>query len=279
MDGQPGTGTTGSLAFALPDDEPVMTIRPGLEPRVDPGVTPPLVTIDDLPDDVESVELADYHDEHSRPLLHRYDEPVSTESVARTAEPNLSEQRTQSVRATSSEAGGSASSVAPSSASTADTVRLRGPREPVASEPIDQRITAIRIAALAMPFSGNKLLGALKSEGLEFGRYDIFHRAREDGRLLFSVASLLEPGSFDLQQMPDTSYPGVSLFAVFPGPEHAPLVFDDMLAMARRLADRLGATLQDERGQPLGIHRMLAIREELAHFQDMVDNIRARSSG
>ena len=97
--------------------------------------------------------------------------------------------------------------------------------------------------------------------------------------MLFSAASLLEPGSFDLDLMAAQSFPGVSLFAVFPGPVDAAQVFDDMLATARRLADRLGGSLQDERGQSLTAQRILALREELVHFQAMVTKIRARTAG
>jgi FtsZ-interacting cell division protein ZipA len=69
------------------------------------------------------------------------------------------------------------------------------------------------------------------------------------------------------------------MFAVFPGPIGAPEAFDELLATARRLAERLTAIPQDERGNPLGAQRALAIREELVHFQGLVDKTRQRQSG
>jgi FtsZ-interacting cell division protein ZipA len=69
------------------------------------------------------------------------------------------------------------------------------------------------------------------------------------------------------------------MFAVFPGPIEAPETFEELLATARRLADRLDVVAQDERGAPLGAQRALAIREELVHFQGLVNKTRARSGG
>ncbi len=41
-------------------------------------------------------------------------------------------------------------------------------------------------------------MAALELHGLAFGRYQVFHRKHSDGRSLFCVASLIEPGTFDL---------------------------------------------------------------------------------
>lgn len=151
------------------------------------------------------------------------------------------------------------------------------PSEP---PPTQQRIVAIRLVAAGTErFDGAELRSALEAEGLRFGKYSIFHRQRADGRALYSVASLVEPGSFDLDRMHVHMFPGVSLFAVFPGPVDAPEVFDDLLATARRLAERLGGVLQDERGGPLSAQRVLGIREELVSFQNLVARVRSRPAG
>ncbi len=60
------------------------------------------------------------------------------------------------------------------------------------------------------------------------------------------------------------------MFAVYPGPIPAPQALDELLATARRLADRLGGTLQDESGSSLTGQRVLSIREELVHFEHLV---------
>jgi cell division protein ZipA len=138
-----------------------------------------------------------------------------------------------------------------------------------------QKIVALRlVGADGARIEGARLRGALEAEGMRFGKYSIFHRQRADGRALYSVASLLEPGSFDIDRMDSEVYPGISLFAVFPGPLDAAETFDEMLATTRRLADRLDVVPQDERGGPLSAPRALGIREELVHFQGLVDKTR-----
>jgi cell division protein ZipA len=131
-----------------------------------------------------------------------------------------------------------------------------------------QKIFALRVTAPAPErFEGQALLEALRAESLNFGRYDIFHRLHADGRPVFSVASLKEPGRFDLQAMPATQYPGVALFAVLPGPVGAGEAFEEMLFTARALATRLTGTIGDERGVPLTASRVAALREEVLEFE------------
>jgi cell division protein ZipA len=78
---------------------------------------------------------------------------------------------------------------------------------------------------------------------------------------------MMEPGSFDPGLMDQQSFPGISLFGIVPGPLEAPATFDLMLALGRKLADRLGGQLQDEQGSTLTAQRILNLREELVHFE------------
>lgn len=131
-----------------------------------------------------------------------------------------------------------------------------------------QRIFALRVTAASPErFDGLALLEALRAESLTHGRYDIFHRLHSDGRPVFSVASLKEPGRFDLQTMPATQYPGVALFAVLPGPVGAADAFDEMLFTARALATHLTGTIGDERGVPLTAARVAALRDNVLEFE------------
>lgn len=152
------------------------------------------------------------------------------------------------------------------------------PETPVPEEPqIDaaqepppaqsQKIVAVRIMARSGErFDGAELLDALQAGGLEFGRYDIFHRLDPAGRPVFSMASLVEPGTFDPQAMPASAYPGIAIFAVLPGPVTARQAFEELLATAHTLASRLGGVLQDDRGAPLTMQRITALHEELREF-------------
>lgn len=131
-----------------------------------------------------------------------------------------------------------------------------------------QKIIAIRVTAVAPArFGGSDLLAALQAEGLSFGRYDIFHCFHDDGRPIYSVASLKEPGTFDLAAMPETQYPGVAVFAVLPGPVSAAEAFDEMIFSARALATHLNGVLADERGAPLNALRVGKLREDALDFE------------
>jgi cell division protein ZipA len=141
-----------------------------------------------------------------------------------------------------------------------------------------QRIVALRVMSAGDRWPGAQLREVLHAEGLTFGKYSIFHRQRDDGRTIFSVASMVEPGSFDLEGIDDASFPGVSVFAVLPGPLDAPSTFDQMLACARRMSDRLGGNLQDEHGSSLTGQRVLNLREELVHFEHLLARLRARQT-
>ena len=139
-----------------------------------------------------------------------------------------------------------------------------------------QRIVALRLIAPASRWPGRLVIEALQAEGLTYGKYSIFHRERDDGKTIFFVASMVEPGSFDLDTLDDQSFPGISVFAVIPGPVDAPTTFDMMLSTARRLAQRLAGHLQDEQGSTLTAQRILNLREELVHFEHLARRVKQR---
>lgn len=148
-------------------------------------------------------------------------------------------------------------------------------KEPKVADPTDQhtaeaskqRIVALRVVAHDELWDGRQLREAILAEGLHYGKYSIFHREREDGKTLFYVANMMEPGSFDLTRMDDQLFPGISLFGIVPGPLDAPATFDLVLAAARHIAERLKGQLQDEQGSTLTAQRILNLREELVHFE------------
>ncbi len=114
---------------------------------------------------------------------------------------------------------------------------------------------------------GSQLLSALELHGLAYGRYQVFHRRHGDGRSLFCVASLIEPGTFDVARMADEEFAGVTLFAVLPGPLEPLLTVDELLGAARDLAQALTGTVQDAKGMPLSPQRAAAMRDDVARFQ------------
>jgi len=111
------------------------------------------------------------------------------------------------------------------------------------------------------------LLSALELHGLAYGRYQVFHRRHVDGRSLFCVASLVEPGTFDVAQMSSEEFRGITLFAVLPGPVEPLLTIDELLGAARGLAQELAGMVQDHQGMPLSPQRAAALRDDVARFQ------------
>jgi cell division protein ZipA len=131
-----------------------------------------------------------------------------------------------------------------------------------------QKILTVRVCAAGEArWSGAALLSALEMHGLAYGRYQVFHRRHVDGRSLFCVASLVEPGTFDVAQMAAEEFRGVTLFAVLPGPVEPLLTLDELLAAARGLAQELSGMVQDSKGMPLSPQRAAVLREDVARFQ------------
>jgi cell division protein ZipA len=137
---------------------------------------------------------------------------------------------------------------------------------PNASE--QQKIITVRVCAAGEErWPGATLLSALELHGLAYGRYQVFHRRHVDGRSLFCVASLIEPGTFDVTRMSSEEFRGVTLFAVLPGPVEPLLTIDELLGAARGLAQELAGMVQDSKGMPLSPQRAAAMRDDVARFQ------------
>jgi cell division protein ZipA len=131
-----------------------------------------------------------------------------------------------------------------------------------------QKIVTVRVCAVGEArWSGAALLAALELHGLAYGRYQVFHRRHVDGRSLFCVASLIEPGTFDVTRMSSEEFRGVTLFAVLPGPVEPLLTIDELLGAARGLAQELAGMVQDSKGMPLSPQRVAALRDDVARFQ------------
>lgn len=133
-----------------------------------------------------------------------------------------------------------------------------------------ERIIAIRLMARDRHgFSGEPLVVALREAGLRHGQFGIFHRhdTTDDHQVAFSVASLVEPGAFDLSQLKNRRYPGISLFLTLPGVGDRVAAFDDMLSTGRVLAATLDGELLDEQGSRLSVQRERYLREEVIQFR------------
>jgi FtsZ-interacting cell division protein ZipA len=146
-----------------------------------------------------------------------------------------------------------------------DRIAFMAPQAPNTSE--RQKIVTVRVSAGGKPWTGSQLKAALELHGLAYGKYQVFHRRHPDGRSLFCVANLKEPGTFDVAQMAAQEFPGVTLFAVLPGPVEPLLTVDELLTAARDLAAELSGAMQDANGVPLSPQRAAAMRDDVARFQ------------
>lgn len=150
------------------------------------------------------------------------------------------------------------------------------PVQPVRAEHTQQRphvdvqeVIALHVVAREHPFNGEDLLRCILSYGLRYGEMSIFHRHEQptgQGRILFSMAKAVEPGTFDLEAMTGEEIPGVSFFLSLPGVNsiHA---YDIMVDTAKRLATELQGDILDEQQQPLTRQLIEHYRERVQEFE------------
>lgn len=133
-----------------------------------------------------------------------------------------------------------------------------------------QKIVTLRLVARDKnAFKGDELVLNLRGIGLRHGKFGIFHRCdgEDEDAIVFSVASLVEPGNFELTNIKEQQIPGISIFMVLPGPLDGAKSFDLMTTAARALAQSLNAELLDESGSTLSIQRERYLREEIIQYQ------------
>jgi cell division protein ZipA len=130
------------------------------------------------------------------------------------------------------------------------------------------KILAVRVLAYADDgFPGAALSDALYDCGLKHGKFSIFHRYSTDGSTMFSVASLLEPGHFDLEQLDRQLVPGVTLFTMLKPSAEPEGAVAAMLQTASDLARHLDGVLQDERGNLLDEQGMQTLQLQAAEWR------------
>lgn len=158
--------------------------------------------------------------------------------------------------------------VEPSFGSTEDVPDA--PEDEVDAGQQPQKVVTLRIVANdKQPFAGDELILSLRGIGMRHGRFGIFHQydGDDENRVVYSAASLIEPGSFDLENIKEQKIPGITLFMVLPGPVDAAEAFDSMLTASRTLTQSLSGELLDESGSSLSIQRERYLREEVIQFE------------
>jgi cell division protein ZipA len=118
----------------------------------------------------------------------------------------------------------------------------------------NQLKSQIIILSVVMPANqqifGAALLPSLLTLGLKYGEMNVFHRHEDNagnGRVTFSLANIMNPGSFDLDSMETFATRGVSLFMTLPNTGDPFKVFEQMLNAAKQLATEFKAQVIDDK--------------------------------
>jgi len=143
--------------------------------------------------------------------------------------------------------------------------------KPPTTDSAEPKVFIINLVSHRTGFNGANLLEAATTAGLELGEMDIFHRYSETSKHkkspLFSMASMVEPGTFPQNEMETFVTPGLVLFLQISGGKNGLALYDEMLAIAEKLADCLDGELQDETHSSLTHQAIEFQREEIIEYQ------------
>jgi len=129
-----------------------------------------------------------------------------------------------------------------------------------------EKIITLYVAARAgQRFSGPDIVVAAEKVSLEFGLWNIFHRMNDSTppEPIFSMASMMEPGHFDMVQLHTLQTPALVFFLPLPAPMNALDAWETMLPTVQRIADLLGGVILDDTRTVLGRQRIAHIRDEM----------------
>jgi cell division protein ZipA len=133
---------------------------------------------------------------------------------------------------------------------TAPLRALSPAREPVMSplpRDLPSMLIQLSVVARGAYLEGADILRATHELGLVPSRMNIFHRVdARSNEVIYSMASMIEPGTFPMDDLSDFATPGMTIFLQLPCAIDSLAAYDDLLKTARRLSELLNAELQDQ---------------------------------
>lgn len=118
---------------------------------------------------------------------------------------------------------------------------------------------------------GHELLQFFLTSGFRYGEMNIFHRHEHSdgtGEILFSIANMMAPGTFDLDTIEQFNSPGISFF--FTAPNNKISVnksFDMMLRAVEQVAEEFNCDVLNESREKFTQEDFLAYRERLQKYE------------
>jgi cell division protein ZipA len=160
---------------------------------------------------------------------------------------------------------GAGDAAAPEPEAEADAGRL--PRD------VDPEVFMLNVVARKSEgFRGADILHILLACDLRLGDMNFFHRHEFEagrGAIQFSVANMMQPGVFDIDNMADMNTPGLVFFLTLPGPEDMMKAFDYMLETAQAVSRNLGGDVLDE-------SRSVLTKQTLEHCRQQIRDLERR---
>ncbi|MDE1250159.1 cell division protein ZipA [Vibrio aestuarianus] len=139
-------------------------------------------------------------------------------------------------------------------------------------QPADMEVLVLNVHCAANePFVGTKLFDSMQQNGLLYGDMDIFHRHADlsgTGKVLFSVANMMQPGTLEHNDPADFTTQGISFFMTLPCYGEADQNFKLMLKTAQQIADDLGGNVLDDARNLMTPDRLAAYRRQIQEFKN-----------
>ena len=136
----------------------------------------------------------------------------------------------------------------------------------------DAKVYSLNVIARAdHGFTGDDILRVLLGCGLRFGDMDFFHLIEAQcstPTIQFSVANMMQPGVFDLENMDELSTQGLMFFLTLPGPHDMARAFDLMLETAHTVAHSLGGDVYDETRSVMTKQYVESLRESIREYEN-----------